>query len=214
MYNRFGNVDKNANQTGGNAVQSQRTVAQYRGIDLFLFTVLMAVFETVIVKAAVSWFPKEAWMVSVVPAVTAIVMVRWGAWCIIPAAAGGIITTLALGGGWQQYLVYAAGNLAALAVLPPERKWGWKRLRESLPFNLLFSVLTVLAMQLGRAVLVTAFSGRIEEAWRLVTMDSVTYIFTMVIVWIASRADGMLEDQVHYLKRLSHEPEEKEGTPE
>ena len=213
MYNTIEIVDKKAKIAGGNAVQSQRSIGQYRGIDLSLFIVLLAIFETVIVNAAVSWFPREAWMVSVVPAGTAIVMVRWGGWCILPAAAGGIVTTLAVGGGWQQYLIYAIGNIAVLAVLPLEKKWGWKQLRESLPANLLFGALTVLSMQLGRAVLVTVFSGKIEEAWRMIATDSVTYIFTLAIVWIASRPEGLLEDQVHYLKRLSREATEKEGTP-
>ena len=194
-------------------MHSQRSIGQYRGIDLSLFIVLLAVFETVIVRAAVSWFPREAWMVSVVPAVTAIVMVRWGWWCVLPAVAGGVMTTLAVGGGWQQYLVYAIGNMAALAVLPLEKRWGWKRLRRSMPVNLLFSALVVLAMQLGRAVLVTVFTGEIGEAGRLIAIDSITYIFTLVVVWIASRPDGLLEDQAHYLKRLSHETEEKEGMP-
>ena len=195
-------------------VHSQKTVGQYRGIDLFLFTVLLAVFETVIVKAATSWFPKEAWMVSAVPAVTAIVMVRWGPWCALTAAIGGIITTFTVGGGWQQYVIYAVGNLAVLAVLPLEKKWGWKKLHESIPVNLLFGALSVLAMHLGRAVLVIIFSGSPDAAWETVAHDSITYIFTLTIVWIASRPDGLLEDQIHYLKRLSHEPEKKEGAPE
>ncbi len=194
-------------------MQSQRSIGQYRGIDLFLFAVLLAVFETVIVKAAVSWFPKEAWMVSAVPAVTAIVMVRWGPWCAIHAALGGVITTLALGGGWQQYLIYGIGNLAALAVLPLERKWGWKKLRESAPINLLFGALTVLAMQLGRALTAMIMSIAPDAAFRMILIDSITYIFSLTIIWIASRPAGLLEDQIHYLKRLSHEETEKEGTP-
>lgn len=213
MYNSFGNMDKKAKKPGGDTVRSQRTVSQYRAIDLFLFTVLTAVFETVIVKAATNWFPREAWMVSAVPVMTAIVMVRWGPWCAVTAAAGGVITTLTIGGGWQQYLIYGIGNLAVLAVLPLERKWGWKRLRESVPVNLLYSALTVLAMQMGRAVLIVLFTGSTEEAWHVTAVDSVTYIFTMTIVWIASRPDGLMEDQIHYLKRLNHETEEKEGAP-
>ena len=189
-------------------MQSQRSIGQYRGIDLFLFAVLLAVFETVIVKAAVSWFPKEAWMVSAVPAITAIVMVRWGPWCAIHAALGGVITTLALGGSWRQFLVFAIGNLAVMAVLPLERKWGWKKLQEGIPAVLLFSILVVLSMQAGRAALSMILGITPADAWRMTAMDSITYLFTLLIIWIASRLDGMLEDQMHYLKRLSHEPEQ------
>ena len=41
-----------------------------------------------------------------------------------------------------------------------------------------------------------------------ITTDSVSYIFTLVIVWIASRLDGILEDQLHYLRRLNNQPEQ------
>ena len=43
-----------------------------------------------------------------------------------------------------------------------------------------------------------------------VTADSITYVFTLVIVWIASRLDGILEDQKHYLERIN-DPEERGG---
>ncbi len=208
MYNSSGIVDIYANNPGGNIVQREKSVSRYRGIDLLLFTVLLAVFETVIVKAATSWFPQEAWMVSAVPAITAIVMVRWGPWCAIHAALGGVITTLALGGGWQQFLIYAIGNLAVMAVLPLERKWGWKKLHEGIPAVLLFSILIVLSMQAGRAALSMILGFTPADAWRMTAMDSITYLFTLLIIWIVSRLDGMLEDQAHYLKRLSHEPEQ------
>ena len=61
-------------------MQGTRSLSQYRAIDCSLFAIMLIVFETVINRAATAWFPKEAWTVSVVPAVTAIVMVRWGPW--------------------------------------------------------------------------------------------------------------------------------------
>lgn len=187
-------------------MQRSRTIAGYRGIDLSLFAVMVVVFETVIVKAAVNWFPMEAWMVSVVPAVTAVVMVRWGPWCLIHAALGGAVTTLAMGGGWQQYVIYIIGNAAALAVLPLKNKWGWKKLHEGFLPVLGFSALIVLSMQAGRAAVSLIMGIAPEEVWRMTAMDSITYVFTLLIVWITARLDGILEDQVHYLKRLSQEP--------
>ena len=80
-------------------MQTRRTAEQYRAIDLSLFALMLMVFETVIVRAATGWFPAEAWTVSVVPAVTVIVMVRWGPWCAIHAALGGVVTVLAMKAG-------------------------------------------------------------------------------------------------------------------
>ena len=195
-------------------MQGGRTIQQYRAIDLSLFAIILIVFETVIVKAAVSWFPKEAWMVSAAPAVTAIIMVRWGPWCAVHAVIGGVTGVLARGGSWQECLIWGIGNLAVLAVLPAEKKWGWKRLHQSLPILLLFGALAVLGMQAGRAVLALLMGESPEGAWRMTALDSITYIFTMTIVWIASRLDGILEDQKHYLKRLSHEAISEEGDTE
>lgn len=192
-------------------MQSRRTVEQYRAIDLSLFALMTMVFETVIIRAATGWFPKEAWTVSAVPAITAIVMVRWGPWCGIHAALGGVVTVLALKGSGIQFLIYGLGNLAALAVWPLERKWGWEVLHGNVLLNLLFAALTVLAMQAGRA-LVALITGTPAEGLLLyITADSVTYIFTMVILWIASRLDGILEAQTHYLARIN-DPEKGEET--
>ena len=191
-------------------MQGGRTVQQYRAIDLSLFAFILIIFETVIVKAAVSWFPEEAWMVSLAPAITAIVMVRWGPWCAIHAAAGGLVSVLARGGNWQECLIWGVGNLAALAVLPAEKKWGWKKLHDSAPACLLYAFLIAAAMQAGRAAVALILGETPAGVWRMTAMDSITYIFTLTIVWIASRLDGILEDQTHYLKRLNHE----KGDPE
>lgn len=207
MYNSFEKQDKMDMQPEERSVQGGRTIQQYRAIDLSLFAVILIIFEIVIVKAAVSWFPKEAWMVSAAPAVTAIIMVRWGPWCAIHAAVGGVVSVLARNGNWQECLIWGIGNLAVLAVLPLEKKWGWQRLRKELLLNLLFGFLIVLSMQAGRAVVALVLGESPEGTWRMTAMDSITYIFSLTIIWIASRLDGILEDQAHYLKRLNNETE-------
>ena len=191
-------------------MQTARTADQYRAIDLSLFALILMAFETVIVRAATGWFPAEAWMVSVVPAVTAIVMVRWGPWCAIHAVLGGVVTVLAMKGTGTQFLIYGIGNLGALAVLPLLRRWGWEALHRNVLMNFLFGILTVLAMQTGRAVIGLAAGVAAEGLLLFVTTDSITYIFTLVILWIAARLDGILEDQKHYLARIN-DPDQKEG---
>ena len=190
-------------------MQTRRTADQYRAIDLSLFALILMAFETVIVRAAIGWFPAEAWMVSVVPAVTAIVMVRLGPWCAIHAVLGGVVTVLAMKGTGTQFLIYGIGNLGALAVLPHLRRLGWEALHRNELMNFLFGILTVLAMQAGRAVIGLAAGVAAEGLLLFVTTDSITYIFTLVILWIAARLDGILEDQKHYLARIN-DPEQKE----
>ena len=191
-------------------MQPRRTIGQYRAIDLSLFALILIVFETIIVRASTRWFPQEAWTVSVVAAVTAIVMVRWGSWAGIHAVIGGIVFVLASHGTGSQYVIYGIGNLAGLAVLPLLKKWGWQKLHSNMLLNFLYGLLTLLFMQAGRGLLSLAFGASLSAAMGFVTTDAVSCIFTLVILWITTRLDGMLEDQRHYLERLN-EQQEKEG---
>ena len=118
-------------------MQPRRTVSQYRAIDLSLFALMLIIFETILLKASVRWFPNEPWTVSATAAVTAIVMVRWGPWAAIHAVIGGIVLCTVTRGQWQQYLIYCAGNLAALGVLPLVKRMGWEALRKDILKNLL-----------------------------------------------------------------------------
>ena len=192
-------------------MQGVRSIQQYRAIDCSLFALMLIVFESVIVRAATAWFPQEAWTVSVVPAVTAIVMVRWGPWCVIHAVLGGVATVMAMKGNGIQFLVYGAGNLAVLAVWPALKKLGWETLHRNVLVNFLFAALTVLAMQAGRALAALATGTPVNELLLFVTTDSITYIFTLVILWIAARLDGILEEQTHYLARVNDPEKSKEG---
>ena len=186
-------------------MQGNRSLNQYRAIDCSLFALMLMVFETVIVRAATGWFPKEAWTVSAVPAITAIVMVRWGPWCGIHAALGGIVTVLALKGNGTQFLIYGIGNLAALAVWPLLRKWGWESLHGNILRDFFFGILTVLAMHAGRALTALITGTPLEALPLYITTDVITYLFTALIIWIASRPDGVLEDQPHYVRRIAEE---------
>ena len=42
-----------------------------------------------------------------------------------------------------------------------------------------------------------------------VTADVLTLLFTAVVIWIVRRLDGMFEDQIKYLIRVSREMEEE-----
>ena len=191
-------------------MHSQRTVSQYRAIDLSLFAVMLIIFETLLIRASANWFPHEPWTVSVTAAITAIVMVRWGPWAVIHAVIGGIVFCTVNRGQWQQYLIYCIGNAACLAVYPLVRKWGWEELKGNILKNLLYGFLTLLAMQAGRVIVSVILGTEIAVAAGFITTDVITYIFTVTIVWIASRPDGILEDQRNYLRRIN-DPQNREG---
>ncbi len=187
------------------------TLKQYRNLDLFLFAVMLALSETLIVNAAIRWYPDQLYTVSVSAAITAIVMMRWGPWAAIHAVLGGIVYCLAAKGTPQQFVIYGAGNLFALISLLMIRLMGKDRIRGNVIWVLLFALCTQLFMQIGRACVSLIYGAAFETGLAFITKDALSGLFTMVIVWIASRLDGMFEDQISYLLRVQKENEEEKG---
>ena len=184
-------------------------VNRYRTIDLSLFMVILAVFETVIVLAAVRWFSREAWTVTAVSAITAIVMVRWKGYAAIQAIAGAMALCIGLGANPKRWVIYCVGNLFFAVAFFFLKLAGEKRIRENSAWTILFGAFTLLMMQTGRAAVAMIFGGSLREAVAFYATDSLSYVFTTVILWIAKRLDGIFEDQKTYLARL-HEQMEAE----
>jgi RNA polymerase sigma factor (sigma-70 family) len=86
-------------------------------MDLVLFAIMLAIFESLVVIAARRWFPNEPYTVSVAPAITAIVMMRWGPWAGLHAALGGAVFCLVSGARPAHYAIYIIGNLFSLGAL-------------------------------------------------------------------------------------------------
>jgi len=189
----------------------QLTFGQYRAMDVFFLTALLCVCETLAVLAATRWFPGEPYTLSLTSAVTALVLVRWGIFAAVPALCGGLAFCLFSGAGIAQYLIYCLGNLLSLALLPLIRKIGWKKLRENVLLTLLYGLLAAVLMQLGRAALALLLGHSFAVCLGFVTTDILSTLFSMLIVWICRRLDGMLEYQPHYLKRVQEEIERGKG---
>ena len=132
---------------------------QYRGMDVFFFTSLLCICEGLIILAATRWFPSQPYTLSLVPAIVAIVMVRWGAFAAIPAAAGALIYCLLSGAGAHHYVIYLCGNLAALALLPFIRRVTWQKIHDNVLLCMLYGLMTALLMQLIRAALSLLFGS-------------------------------------------------------
>ena len=193
-------------------MEKKRSFAAYRSIDLLLWAAILVVFEGVILRAARSlFFADQPFTVSLAGAVVCIVMMRWGVWSGIHAFLAGAVYCLLGGGTWRQLLIYAGGNLLALAVLPVMNRIGREELRKSEYLYLGVSLGTLLLMQAGRALLALLMGAAPAEAVRFFTTDSLSAVFTLVIIWIVRRLDGIYEDQRHYLSRF-HQELEKERT--
>ena len=192
-------------------MNQQRTVGQYRALDLGLFAIMLMVFESLAVMAARRWFPNEPYTVSVAPAVTAIVLMRWGPWAAIHAALGGAVFCFMSGARPMHYAVYILGNLASLAALGILKGWTAEGIRESASRSLLFALAVTLLMQAGRALVSLIFGAGLQGALGFFTTDAITALFTLVVIWIARRLDGIFENQIHYLRRIHAQEEEDYG---
>lgn len=208
-YNEGDHMDKSVMPAGGEVMQRRRTISEYRAIDLLMFAVMVSVGEWLVVNAARFWFRDQLYALSIVPLVTAIVMMRWGPWAAIHAALGGAVFCWASGAQGAQWVVYCGGNLLGLAALGVLRLAGKERIRQDALLTMAFGAVTVLLMQLGRALLSLLFGGTAGEMIVFFTTDVITLLFTVVVIWIVRRLDGVFEDQINYLLRVSKEQEEE-----
>lgn len=192
-------------------MKNQLTFSQYRAIDLGLFALMFSLFEFIIVKVStVGPFWDQAYTVSLAGAIVSIVYMRWGYWGGIHAALAGLLFTFYYGGRLDQYAIYIAGNLFSLLAVPALLKKGKETVRTGRFAWFLFPLAVCLLMQLGRASVSLLLGGSLGGATGFFTTDSLSTVFTLVIVWIARRLDGIYEDQKHYLLRIQDEQDEKE----
>ena len=192
-------------------MKRQFSFQQYRAIDLAMFAALLCITETMIVKAATWWFPDQLYTVSVVGAVTAIVLMRWGPWAAVHAVLGGAVFCFASHGSAKQLLIYCAGNLFSLLMLLPLKYLGGERIRLDGILSVLFGVCTLLLMQLGRALVAFVLGTEFQTCLGFFTTDALSLLFTGLILWVARRLDGIFENQRHYLLRIHNTEEEKGG---
>ena len=191
-------------------MRRQRTWKEYRTIDLALMALMLAVCEFIIVHAAGFWFPDQLYTVSLAAAVTSIVYMRWGTWGGIHAVEAGIIYCLFAGGRPEQYIVYCVGNLFSLFAVILLKAVGKEKVRTG-HLSLVFPILVQLLMHTGRALAATAMGVAAGSVVSFFTTDSLSYLFTFVIIWIARKLDGVYEDQKHYLIRINTEEEQEGG---
>ena len=186
-------------------MKRQWSVAQYRWMDLGMFAAMLLLSEALIVNAATRWFAEQLYTVSCVAAVTAIVLMRWKGWGGIHAALGGAVFCFCAHALPQQYAIYVLGNLLSLLALLPLRLLGGERIRQDAFLSVCFALAVQLLMQAGRAIVAMLLGADLSGCLGFFTTDSLSDLFTALVVWIARRLDGVFEDQIHYLLRVSQE---------
>ena len=192
-------------------MKKQMTLGQYRAIDLAILGGVYGICEVLIYVASTFWYANELYIASPIAAVTAIVMMRWGGWAGIHAAAVGLLYAYLRQGSWQQLLTYGAGNLLALAALALLKLLGKERIRKSAFLSVMFGLCVQLLMQVGRGLVSALLGTAFDACIGYITTDILSTLLTLVIIWIVRKADGLFEDQKHYLLRLESERHKVEG---
>lgn len=181
------------------------SLAQYRTIDLIILTVLMLVSQVLIHFASSSWFSDQLYVVSPVAAVVALVMMRWSGWAAIQAVLGGVAFAVLEGGSIQHFVIYGVGNLLGMLALVMFKIFGKEQIRQNASLALIFAFCVQLLMQLGRAGAAALFGNAAATCFGFITTDFLSEIFTLFIIWIVRRIEGLFEDQKHYLLRIQSE---------
>ena len=187
-------------------MKRQRTWKEYRAIDLALLAAALAVFEFIIVRAANWWFPGQPFTVSLAAAMTSIVYMRWGAWGAIHAVEAGFVFCFFSGASGKQFFIYCIGNLVSVLAVLLLKALGKERVRTG-HLSLIFPLLVQVLMQAGRAAAALLMGAEPANTVGFFTTDSLSLLFTFVIIWIARKLDGVYEDQKHYLLRIHAEGE-------
>ena len=187
------------------------SLLRYKSIDLLIWVVMMGVFETLIVKAGSVWFTSQPYILSLVPALTTIVYMRWSLWGVLYASLGGFFLVSASSAAAGQWLVYIIGNLLSVLVYPVMVKVGKERITSSAFLSALCAVLTAVLMQVGRGLVSLCEGNGISGMLAFFTTDALSGVFAVIIILVVRKRDGVFEDQISYLRRLRKEEEEKKN---
>lgn len=183
----------------------QITFQQYRSIDLTILAVMLAISQFVIYLASSFWFPEQLYVVSPVAAIVALVMMRWNAYAAIHAVLGGVLYALLAGGTARHFLIYGGGNLLSVLAVLMLKGFGKEKVRRDGFLSGAFGLCTQALMWLGRAGLAYLLGFEPAACIGFITTDILSGLFTLAIVWVIRRIEGLFEDQKNYLLRLESE---------
>ena len=192
-------------------MKNQISFGQYRAIDLSLMTVMLVICQFLTHMATSSWFPEQLYVVSPVAGLVALVMMRWSIWAAVPAVVGGLVFAFLSGGSPAHLLIYAGGNLAALAAIVMFRIFGKERIRKESFLAVSYAIAVQLLMQLGRAGLALVLGYEPAACLGFITTDALSILFSVFIIWTARRIEGLFEDQKNYLLRIQREQKVERG---
>lgn len=187
------------------------SLRQYRLTDLFLFAVILAVFE-LIIHFAYKAYNGDFTFSPLVPIVL-LVMMRWGWVSVFYALGDGLLYCLLNGGteGFEPYYyaIYIIGNAFIMLLLLMTKFMGKQKIADKWYFSALFAVSGWLAVCIGRTLVAMVCGIDFLSAALSQLADVFSLGIGVVLILVLRRLDGMFEDQKHYLLRLDKEKKDR-----
>lgn len=190
------------------------SLKRYRATDLFLFTVILAIFD-LLAHFAIVLLPGGAfYMFTLTVPIVLLMMMRWGWWGVLYAIFDGVVlSALNAPNVWQNYLSYSIGNAAILLLLIPLHYIGKQKIAGKWYLTALFVVLGWLVMNLFTSfvqfICGEGFLSSLLGNMGFGLTGFMSLAVGMILLLVLRKLDGMFEDQIHYLKRLDEERKEQ-----
>ena len=187
------------------------SLRQYCLTDLFLFAVILIVFELILHYALIAYHGNFTFS-PLVPIVL-LVMIRWGWPSVFYALGDGLLFCLLNRKNAdfvpEHFGIYIIGNAFIMLLLLMTKFMGKERITKKWYFSTLFVIAGWVAVVLGRAIVSACFLRGFTGALLSGLGDCFSLAIGIVIILVMRRLDGMFEDQKHYLRRLDDERKEK-----
>lgn len=182
-------------------MKKNMSLGTYRFVDIFVFTVLMILFEFL----ATNFVDTSLYSVSLFIPLTLIVMMRWNIWSIIIIIASAITYVYANNGTSDNYLIYIIGDLFILFNLLWLIKYK-QNIKEKNYMCIIYVISGYFLVEVGRSI-VSACLGYdfFKILLSFLGTDSLSVLVGLVVILIARKQNGLFEDQIEYLKRINAE---------
>lgn len=195
------------------------SVKQYRATDLFIFAVILVIFDLLMHFAPMLFSGQIVFSFCLTVPITLLIMIRWG-WCSVFFAIGDalLLTIINNPSVWQSYLCYGVGNASLMLLLVVVKFAGKKKIASKWYFTTLFFVcgwvVQNLTISVMNAICGFSFVSYLASNFGFGITGALSMAMGLVITLVLRRLDGMYEDQMEYLKRLKGERDEKQRLAE
>lgn len=192
------------------------SIGQYRGTDLFVFALILAVAE-ILTYLAARWFPGQAiFTFSLMIPISLTVMMRWGWPSVFYPIGGGLLVCLLGAASGANYACYIIGNACMAFMLIPTYVIGRDKIRSRWWGSALYVLGAWLCVYLGKSLVWVvcctvdpSLGGVLTGFKEFAAGDLLSLAIALIVVLVLRRLDGMFEDQKTYLERLEKKRKEK-----